>query len=141
MSWFVTDRDGRQVFRVPAEDTIGQTFAYRDYYHALGRELPDDTDLTAVRPRTTPGVSLAFRSRATDKYMVAIAVPIWDEGHMSVIGILARTIHLTDLLDQWDDLIRGEDRASDERFLTLIDTRSDSGFVLDHDWMTPEHLG
>ncbi len=141
VSWFVTDAAGRQIFRVPAEGTIGDNFAYRDYFHGLGRELSEDADLSEIRPRKTPGMSLAFRSRATDKYMVAIAVPIWDEARETVIGILARTIHLTDLLDQWEGLIRGENRAAHERFLTLIDTRSDSGLILDHDWMTPSNLG
>ncbi|MFG0297048.1 MAG: serine/threonine protein kinase [Maioricimonas sp. JB045] len=138
-SWFVTDAAGRQIFRLPVDDTIGKAFHWRDYFHDLGLELPEDTELSEVQPRRTPGVSQAFLSHATYRYMVAIAVPVWDEQGEEVIGVLARTLHLTNLLTQWEERIRGDDR-DDDRFLALADLRGDFVRLLDHEWIDPDHM-
>ncbi len=149
-SWFVTDATGRQIYRNPPTEpgrptTLGRQFHWRDYFHNQGRELPQQTPVTAVKPRETPGISRAFRSQATDQYMVAIAVPIWNESRDEVIGILARTIHLTKLLRQWEIGLghegSGQEREPDtNRFLALADTRGDRVHLLDHPGMIQEVL-
>ena len=145
-SLFLTDSTGIQIFRDPWQDSIGNSFAYRDYFHSLGRELERGTSIGGeVKPRTKSGVSLAFRSSNTKQYMVAVAVPVWDREETKVIGVLARTIHLTDLLNQWERRIRANLKLSaappaDDRFLSLVDMREEPPFLLDHNWMSADNL-
>ena len=75
--------------------------------------------------------------------MVAIAVPIWDREHANVVGVLARTIHISDLLSQWEKRIRGntgQTASNDDRSLSLIDMREELPYLLDHHWMTVDNL-
>lgn len=145
-SLFLTDQTGVQIYRDPWQDSIGQSFAYRDYFHNLGRELERGTVSEGeIQPRKTAGVSLAFRSSNTNQYMVALAVPIWNHDETEVVGVLARTIHLTDLLNQWERRIRAgsgkkADQPVEDRFLSLVDMREQTPFLLDHHWMSAEHL-
>jgi len=153
-SWFVSDLSGRQVYRYPADqNTVGGYYFWRDYFHGRGADIDPKTPGESVTPRTEPGISPPFRSQATDQYMVAIAVPIVDHQSGEPIGVLARTIHLTNLLKQWEVRIRStpetiEDengvqpttQASQERFLALADTRGGNVRLLDHPWMTTENL-
>lgn len=132
-SLFLCDRDGVQVFRDPRTETIGRSYTYRDYFHGLGRELTPQETTGVIKPRETPGVSVAFRSTNTGQFMVAIAVPVWNHAHNQVVGVLARTLHLTDLLDQWKRRI-----GEKERLLTLVDMRENPPLILNHDWLTEE---
>ena len=137
-SWFVNDRTGVQVARVPRDVTIGGRFAWRDYFHGRGVQYaPDDLppDL-AIRER--PGLSLPYRSKATGQYMVALVVPVRD-GDRDV-GILARTVHLYAILDAWEERLQSEG-SPQERLLSLAGV--DGGRLirlLDHRWMTPAHI-
>jgi hypothetical protein len=90
--------------------------------------------------------------------MVAIAAPIWDAEHDDwvrhgkqgpprgeVIGVIASTIHIADLLEQWEHTIL--DPGADEnernvRFLALaaFDKQRAEAKLLDHPWMTPVNL-
>ncbi|WP_417848319.1 protein kinase domain-containing protein [Thalassoglobus sp.] len=144
-SLFLTDRAGIQIHRNPWDNSIGHSFAYRDYFHNLGRELERSRRVGGeVQPRKTAGVSLAFRSSNTNQYMVAVAVPVWNLEGTEVIGVLARTIHLTELLSQWERRIRGmnstEELSEQDRFLSLVDMREEKPFLLDHQWMSAENL-
>jgi hypothetical protein len=145
-SWFVTDARGRQVFRLPAREpdrqtTLGKPFHWRDYFHAQGRELDPSTPLASTPPRKQPGLSTPFRSQATGEYMVAIAVPVTRAGSDEVIGVLARTIRLTALLQQWEirlkePSVRSSSAEGPLRFLVLADTRGPAARLLDHPGMT-----
>lgn len=150
-SWFVTDAHGKQIFRYPPRDgaresTLGRPFHWRDYFHGRGMELDPSTPVDSIPPRTAAGVSTAFRSQANDQYMVAIAMPLRGTDG-AVIGVLARTIRLTALLQQWDEPVR-EVLANDgqiedsihARFLVLADTRGDGAHLLDHPGMTQAWL-
>ena len=148
-SWFLTDARGRQVFRHPvvedsAKSTIGGQFHRRDYFHGLGADLPESTPIGAHPPRTVAGVSAAYTSQATGQYAIAIAVPVWDESKTRVIGVLGRSLHLTDLLDPWEKQLQSESRP-DQRFLALAESVRDPGAgselaLLDHYWMTPANM-
>jgi eukaryotic-like serine/threonine-protein kinase len=138
-SWFLTDRNGVQRWRTPYNDnTMDQSFEFRDYYrglnlHANGTEADDP----AVIHRSH--ISEAFRSRATLQFMVAISVPVWDLERRRVIGVLARTTHLGELLTDYKRPISG--RQGDEqvsRIIALLDSRDWE--LLDHPWMTTENL-
>ena len=151
-SWFITDARGRQIFRAPPhapdrETTLGRQFHWRDYFHGRGRDLDSDIDSSAVELRTSPGVSTPFRSQATGQYMIAIAMPVRDPETGQPRGVLARTIHLTALLQQWEIGLHENAEAPthtdlsadpEPRFLALADTRGDCMTLLDHPAMTSE---
>ncbi|MGH7128414.1 MAG: cache domain-containing protein, partial [Planctomycetaceae bacterium] len=86
----------------------------------------------------------AFRSEATNQYMVSITVPIWNtadaaDPNRKVIGVLGRTTHLSQLLHDYDRSIRGEDRTQNvNRIIALVDRRDWQ--ILAHDWITKENL-
>lgn len=139
-SFFLTDREGIQIYRSPWKDSIGQAFSFRDYFHGLGRELKEGELGDRIAPRRTSGVSVAFRSSNTGKFMVAIAAPVWNTKNTEVIGVLARTIHIADLLNQWEERIDGplrpgETAADHDRLLALVDLREDPPLILDHPWL------
>jgi hypothetical protein len=151
-SWFVQDARGRQVFRQPSrkatgepQATIGMASHWRDYFHGRGDDLPRDTPVGRVAARQSPGISAPFRSDATGQYMIALAVPVWDASREKVIGILARTIHLSELLSQWEETIRDTASAAGarDRFLALaaINSQARQITLLDHPWMQAERLG
>lgn len=84
---------------------------------------------------------MAFRSTNTNQFMVAIAVPVWNRDESEVIGVLARTLHLGDLLKRWEQRIydqSDEDVDNESRFLTLVDMRTKPAIVLDHHWMSSD---
>lgn len=142
-SLFLTDADAIQIFRQPRSKTLQTCFKYRDYYHGLGRELDRDEELSHIPPRRKAGISMAFRSEATGQFMVALAAPVWSKDGTRVIGVLGRTIHLTNLLLQWEARIResaGREERDGDFFLSLVDTREQPPVLLDHQWMTPAHL-
>lgn len=142
-SLFLTDRSGIQIYRSPWKDSVGHTFSYRDYFHGLGRELSPNEDAGRIEPRTRPGISMAFRSSNTGQFMVAITVPVWNADSTRVIGVLGRTIHLSDLLKQWEQRIgmptdAGTSAIERDRMLTLVDMREEPPLVLDHHWIQAE---
>ncbi len=165
-SWFIQDAAGRQVFRAPSRDaagegrkSVGLPYHWRAYFWGGQEDLSKRVAVDEVTIRQTSGVSNAFRSEATDQYMVALAVPIWDEAHWEwvesgrknedpgrVIGVMARTIHISELLRQWEHTIRDPHSIADpnDRFLALAAfKRTDRGTettLLDHPWMTRENL-
>jgi hypothetical protein len=153
VSWLIMDAQGRQVYRYPIygnprepeRTTIGVYYDHRDYFHGGGADKPRTTTGSRYVPRRAAGVSVAFRSENTGQYMVAIAAPVWaDDTQQDVIGVVARTMHIAELLSQWERLIAGED-ASDrrERFLALADASGQPGApvtLLDHPWMSQGNL-
>lgn len=136
-SWFVTNRDGLALWRHPVSmNTIGHNFRHRDYFHGDYHEYDSDADLSEVEIIRKPHVSLAFRSTATGKMMVAISVPVWNEDHTRVVGLLARTMHLGQLLDDYGRGMRGEETEHHEvdRIAALVEPTDWK--LLDHPWMS-----
>ncbi|QDT38047.1 serine/threonine protein kinase [Stratiformator vulcanicus] len=142
-SWFLVSagehRHGIQQWRYGPqkenEKTLGKSYAFRDYFHGQGvqydreDDLPDDLGVVQQTH-----VSLAYRSEATWKYMFAISTPVRDPESGDVIAVLARTTHLGQLLDEFSR----ESRESKTSVLAVVDARD--GELLDHQWMTAEHL-
>jgi hypothetical protein len=94
-SWFINDRRGVQVARSPNSDTVGNSFAHRDYFHGQGLDLKEGT--TGLTPITQPHLSAVYRSTSTDRLKVAFSVPI-DNGRSgparAIIGVLAMSVDL-----------------------------------------------
>ncbi|MCC7419679.1 MAG: protein kinase [Planctomycetaceae bacterium] len=143
VSWLFTDSEGFQRWRGPSEPgTLDRNYAYRDYFHGTNREYRSDEPHEGVEPLRAPHLSIVFKSTATLRYMTAISVPVWSEDHTRVIGVIARTAHLNELLDEYGTLIRGGDTPGERddvnRMIALVDRRDWK--LLDHPWMTPDNM-
>lgn len=134
-SWFLQDRNGFQRWRKPFGTTsMDLNYSFRDYFTGLGYEVdknapeynPED-----YPPLTEPHISSAFKSEQTKQFMVAISVPIKNESG-EVIGILARTTHLGNLLEKYAKHVQGQgkDQQNVDRTISLIEPNS--GTILDH---------
>ncbi len=133
-SWFITDRDGRQMARYPLDEkTIDQDYSFRDYFHGQGHDLkPGTKDVEPIRHVHRSNV---FRSRATNHRMVAFSVPVFAESSngdpRQVEGVLAMTAELGTFAE-----LRPEYGSSAGQFAVLVDSHKDwqgrSGAVLEH---------
>jgi hypothetical protein len=76
-NWFLTDERGTQIARAPLiERSIGANYAFRDYFHGQGRDLPEGE--RNVPPIDHPHRSIVFKSRNTGRHIVVFSVPVWD---------------------------------------------------------------
>lgn len=135
-SWFFTDAHGFQRWRGPASaETLDENFSRRDYFHGRGFDYDDRDTPPNIAPLTQPHLSRAYRGTTGGKYKVAISVPVRAPDGERVIGVLSRTILLGQLLAEYQGLIRADEI---DRTLALVELPS--GKLLDHPWMTDEHL-
>ncbi|MHC4879896.1 MAG: serine/threonine protein kinase [Planctomycetota bacterium] len=129
VSWFFVDASGTQRWRSPFDaGTIDEDYSWRDYFHGLNQQFEKGRTPDSVAPLREPHISLAFVSEATQRTMVALSVPVWNVDRSEVIGVLARTTHLGQLLSQYEFSIAGPESVA--RTIALIDSRN--GRVLDH---------
>ncbi len=131
-SWFVTSVTGLQVARSPVSDTIGKNWAFRDYFHGLGRELPRNSPPGSIRPIVQPHRSVVFPSQATRTRLVAFSVPIWSMGtDRKVVGVLGMTVEL----GRFGEL-HPTSGSTERQIAVLVDGREDwtghKGLVLQH---------
>ncbi|MCH7751887.1 MAG: protein kinase, partial [Planctomycetes bacterium] len=103
-SWFINDRQGRQIARDPFIDDSGKIvstflddFSFRDYFHGEKKDRsPEDAE--AIEPITAPNISAVYESRNSGLLKVAFSVPIWstatETGSRSVIGVLSTSFNL-----------------------------------------------
>ena len=99
-SLHVNAEDGTQVAQHPSTDSegrrmesLGQNFRYRDYFHGLHQQLPDDTE-TQPPPLTMPHVSAVIESTYAAESTVVFSVPVRVERASAPCGVLAMTVHL-----------------------------------------------
>ncbi|MEM9352791.1 MAG: protein kinase [Planctomycetota bacterium] len=92
-SLFVTDANGTQLGRNPKKETIGQSFATRDYFHGGGRELTPQ-ESKGVEPIREPNLSSVYASKQTKELKVALSVPIRLPGERKVSGVLAMSLEI-----------------------------------------------
>lgn len=141
-SWFFVDTEGIQRWREPySKDTIDRSWKHRNYFH--GQDLPDgrgeyprNNVPQDVGPIKIPHICFPFKSRATNRFMVAISVPVFDDTGEHVIGVLARTTHLEQLLADYKRHVAGQRTGGVDRVVALVDARD--GKLLDHPWMEAE---
>ena len=136
-SWFVVDRNGYQRWRGPTNlATLDKRWAHRDYYHGRGREFLEDKLPDDLSPISKPHLSLAFQSRATQRAIVALSVPIVDDDGR-LIAILAGTRELGSVLSapyaEYKPSLDSADAASVARTIAILDSRD--GRLLDHPWL------
>ncbi len=140
-SWFLTDAMGNQLWRRESSDkTLGDNFAYRDYFHGLGKDLSRDADRSEIRPLEKPHVSVAYKSTTTDQQTVALSVPVRDAAG-TVIGVFARTASLGDLQGRLGRRMIAADKDNVERKIALAEIRSDQEIsLLDHPVLTEDFI-
>ena len=133
-SWFLTDANGTQLWRRPfpkpdQKMTVGEDYAWRDYFHGKGEQYDSDQAPPNLSPIQEPYVSVAFKSQATNRYMVALSVPV-RSADGKVIGVFARTLHLGELQMRLGRDLHGNSSA----VIALADRRQ--SMLLDHPSLT-----
>lgn len=134
-SWFISDRTGVQLARSPLADTIGQNYAFRDYFHGLRREVkPEET--RGLQPIHNVHRSNVFESRATNKQMVAFSVPIWSGPPQTpdrrVLGVLAMTVELGHFSVLHLDLSKDQIAVLVDTTKDWVERRGRQGLILQH---------
>jgi hypothetical protein len=141
-SWFLQNALGVQRWRFPESAvTLDHSYRCRDYFHGRGTPNSEEDCGIEYAPIQVTHVSVPYLSTSNQKYVVAISVPVWDDDATNdsrqVIGVLARTMYLTDLLQDYRDSLNAQGEAVDRR-LALVDQRSWS--LVAHTWMTQQTL-
>ena len=141
-SWFLNDRAGFQIWRRDfSERTIGNNFAYRDYFHGRGLDFEPDRIPEDIAPLTKRHVSIAYKSTTTDRLTVALSVPVRNSVG-EVIGVFARSAHLGDLQSRLGQRMNetdavGHSSTGVERFIALAQYQDSGGLgLLDHPLLT-----
>jgi hypothetical protein len=141
-SWFLMDAAGYQRWhRDPdrAQDlmaesmTVDQFFGYRDYFHGRTDSFTAANAPQDLKPIHEPHVSRVYLSTSSQKFRVAISVPVRNPAGDKVIGVLARTIYVSDLLTDYEQSIARQRNDSVGRVLALIDSR-DWRLIAHSDW-------
>lgn len=144
-SWFLTDANGIQVWRDPySKKTVGSSFRHRPYFHGGDHDLDKNNMPAEVKPIGTPFVSPPYLSTDTGTYRVALAVPVFDfkdrknpKVQPKVLGVLARTISIGGLLDEYQNVMsRAQVADQIDRSIVLVDI--EEGVILDHPWLSDE---
>jgi tRNA A-37 threonylcarbamoyl transferase component Bud32 len=138
-SWFVTDDKGRHLARHPPEQNlVGKSFAFRDYFHGLGRDFPEGVVKEPIRDVHR---SVVFVSQATGHRMVTFSVPIWSGAPRAsaCLGVLGMSVELGEFASLRIGNKNGA--GSDDRFAVLLDANEDwlegapqRGLILQHPW-------
>ncbi|TWU24705.1 protein kinase domain-containing protein [Bythopirellula polymerisocia] len=137
-SWFINDIEGIQIARHPLveratkkpEDSFLENYGYRDYFHGLGKDLPNDSE-KPIEPIQSPNLSAVYMSSTTGKLKVAFSVPVWskpsDEAR-KVIAVLSMSVEL----GAFEVLNKNVQQGKD---IVLVDLRED---MLDKSAKTPQ---
>lgn len=138
LSWIVMDLEGTMRARYPHDDnSVGGSYAYRDYFHGQGRDYPKGA--TEFAPIGDVHRSVVFRSTVTGNLMVAFSVPIWDSDgeDRDVLGVLGMTVELGGFGFE-------EMQLDESQMVVLVDTVAHSeggeGRILQHAELARESL-
>jgi serine/threonine protein kinase len=130
---FLLDAKGTQIARAPMSSSIGKSFAFRDYFHGLGRDLLPDAQ-EGVEPIRDVNLSATYTSSTSGTLKVAFTVPIiaGNTAQQEVVGVLGMSVELGEFGILESDLQTGQ-------LVVLIDSRPDSidseprrGLILQH---------
>jgi hypothetical protein len=134
-SWFIQTRSGLQVARTPVGDSLGQSYAHRDYFHGLGHDLTP-AEAVGIEPIRRENLCSPYRSTSSGSLKVAFSTPIWSgrvgTPDRQVLGVLAMSVDVGEFGVLQTDL-HGAQTA------VLVDLREDRleqtprrGLVLHH---------
>ena len=128
-SWFLNDPEGTQISRHPLideqtklpEDSFLQNFAYRDYFHGLGKDLPQ-TRVEPIQPIQVPNLSAVYMSSTTGKLKVAFSTPVWSKPVGTEAPTLLAELSMSVELGTFEVLNKSVQRGKD---IVLVDLRED----------------
>lgn len=134
-SWLLCDHRGVQLARAPVADTIGQRFAFRDYFHGLGSDL-NPGEAEGAEPITNVHRSMVFHSQAINRDMVAFSVPVWSgktgTPRRRVLGVLAMTVEVGEFQVLESTLSQNQTTVLIDTRVDLIDGKPLRGRILQH---------
>jgi hypothetical protein len=136
------------VARSPQADTIGEDFAWRNYFHGGDRDLPPGT---RAQPITEVHRSTVYRSTTTGRLHVAFSAPVWSDdvgaAGRHVLGVMLISFDVGKMFRSIDAI--GAWNASQSPFsVAVIDLRDDevegeprAGLVLENPDVATADLG
>ncbi|QEG36580.1 protein kinase domain-containing protein [Bythopirellula goksoeyrii] len=149
-SWFVNDLSGKQITRHPLiveetklpEDSFLENYAYRDYFHGLGKNLTEE-HAESIEPIESPNLSAVYLSTTTGELKVAFSVPVWSnpaqDEKPKIIAVLSMSVELGDFEVLNKNVQKGKD-------IVLVDLREDyldtsvkagkRGLILNHPFLS-----
>ncbi|WP_231615559.1 serine/threonine protein kinase [Novipirellula artificiosorum] len=134
---FVTDSSGTMIaigYDKPVErdqNSAGQNFAYRTYFHGGRNDLVKSTPIDSIEPLRRTHLSSAFLSTATGLWKVAVSTPIYfSDQRERPDAVFVATINLGDF-----QLLQSEQGAN--QIAVLLEAREGPlrGTVLQHPLM------
>ncbi|NQT40746.1 MAG: serine/threonine protein kinase [Planctomycetes bacterium] len=124
-SWFVCDPRGLSLARVPRSMTLGKNFGWRSFLHGGPKDLDPSWRPEPKALFRSPHLSDVFISHATDQWIVAISMPIFEKPEGRFLGVVALTFEVGDVVR-----LGGGKR----QFAVLVNCRpgDNNGVVLQH---------
>lgn len=123
-SWFVCDVHGVQIARVPIADTIGESFAHRDYFHGNDHDLEIGQ---STNPLTEVHRSSVYKSSTTGKLKVAFSGPIWTgkpgTPGRKCVGVIGMAFDVGTLFRQSESM--STENKGGSYVVTVVDLRED----------------
>lgn len=133
-SWFLCDAQGFQRWRLPrSNNSLDHDYNHRDYFNGLDRELDEDDVSKRLPPITKGHISTAYQSTSTGRFSLALSVPVREPGGDRIVGVLARTLWLSELLSDYENMVVPDDLATVKRTLAIVDSRN--GRLIAHPWL------
>jgi hypothetical protein len=101
-AWFVQDENGIQIARSPrGVDNIGNCYAWRSYFHGGRADYADLREYLREnggkwRHLAATQVSMAFKTRQTNEWVVAISTPVYAEDNEDIfLGVVGVFLYVT----------------------------------------------
>jgi hypothetical protein len=133
--WFLLDARGIELARSPFDPAlVGRSLAHRDFFHGLGRDLPEDTP--NLPPIESPHRSHLYVADDGQERRMALSVPVWDSNDLDqrkVIGVLGISVPLGHFAE-----LHMTQQDSGEQMPVLVDDLPDGchpprrGAILEH---------
>jgi hypothetical protein len=136
-SWFLLDAKGIQRWHQPPTETLDGDFSWRDYFNGREKTYTAKTAPKNLTPIRAPRISRVYFSTSRKRFRVAVSVPIWDKPRENVIGVLARSIYLGDLLLDYEESVKSQGADGVGRVLALIDSR-DWKLIAHSEWRSDD---
>lgn len=138
-SWFLTNDQGIQIARSPlSRDSLGKSYAHRDYFHGRGRDLePGSEEARNAPPLKEPHQSAVYESTSTGHLKIGFSAPVWytkrGSREQEVIGVLGMSVDLNEFYVLEAQLLEGQQVVLLNLGTDFVDSDSgDRGLILHH---------
>ena len=130
-SWFVTDSSGLQLARAPDASSIGENFAWRSYFNALGEDMPPSWRAGPDEHIKKTTLSSVFLSPTVNRWAVAISTPILTDEDAKDENAKPRFLGVMGMTVEVGHFVALNRQA--EQFAVLVDLRpgKDRGLILE----------